>query len=151
VHRRDLAFLTLWQNVQQLMAPAVGGLSAANISGGQMQLGQADPTFCFNKTDQDALNVTLMAWDGPVSLMGGDAMDFRPGGYVMSHALGGIKPWARSYLMDLMRGYPPRLADKFFWEHAYSPIALYASRHIKLKQAVIKVSSFVGRLYRRGS
>lgn len=147
--RSDFAFLKLWQTIQTLMAPAVGGLSAANISGGKMQAGQSHPSFCFNKTDQDALNIALMAWTGKISLMSGDAMDFKSGGYVMSHALGAPKPWKKSFIQEALRGFPPSRADKEFWQHVAAPIEVYPSAVASRRRFTLAIASFIGRFYRR--
>ena len=151
VRREALGFLLLWQTILNHMSAAIGGLEAApsSIAGAQMRAGQDHPGFCFNKTDQDALNVCFMAWEGAISVMGGDAMDFREGGYVMSHALGAPKPWAKAFLRDALRGCPPSRADKEFWSHASGPLRTQSTNRIWARRKAVAMASLVGRFYRR--
>ena len=149
VARGNLGFLTLWRDIQLMMAEAIGGLGAANIGGGQMKEGQGHPGFCFNKTDQDALNVAMMAWNGEISVMGREAMDFAPGGYVMSHALGAPKPWAKSYFRCALDGFPPTRADKEFWNHVSTPIPVFSPAVARRRGAAMAAASFLGRFYHR--
>ena len=45
-------------------------------------------------------------------------MDFRLGGYVMSHAVNSPKPWARDYLKFSLQGKPPGLRTRDFGKTA---------------------------------
>lgn len=142
-------FLELWKKIQETMADDIGGLSAANIGGGVMNGNQNHPGYCFNKTDQDALNAALMAWPGPYSLMGKDAMDFVSGGYLMSHALGSPKPWATSYLRRAFLGITPSRADKEFWKHVEGPVPLFPESVRRSRQRSLSIAALLGRFYRR--
>ena len=62
--------------------------------------------------------------------MGQDGMDFQfgGGGYVMSHAAGGVKPWKKNYVLSALNGIKPSIADKAFWQNASSPINAHPAR-----------------------
>lgn len=71
--------------------------------------------------DQDALNLAVMAYAEQVSLMGPQAMALGPGRSVMSHAIGGPKPWRKRFLLSALGGNPPRLADWDWVRHSDGP------------------------------
>ena len=48
----------------------------------------------------------------PVSIMGSEGMDFRPGGWTMSHALGMEKPWQKKFIRAAFGGRPPSFANR---------------------------------------
>lgn len=102
-------------------------------------------------TDQDALNVALMITDRPTSELPRSAMDFEPGGYVMSHATGVPKPWARRFLLEaILNGQPPRRADREFWAVADGPLPLFSPWLIRRRRASLTAAAALGRLLRRG-
>jgi len=144
VARQHIEFLRCWQKLQELMTPEIGGLQNVNIR---------ERTYLFHKTDQDALNVAAMASESPISPMGQDGMDLQygGGGFVMSHAVGGQKPWRKQFLKSVcLRGEAPSRADRYFFRHVESPIRLYGSTPLSLKRLSIMTASFVGRFVRRG-
>ena len=148
VHRQQRAFIDLWQRTMALMAHEIGSLAAAKIGAGQAykSTGFAD---CFDCSDQDALNAAIEACDLPVSVIGQEAMAFKPGCALLPHALGTGKPWQRQYLRTALGGVAPRLADKAFWAHAQGPVAVYSALHLRLKRLDLGAGALVGRLLRR--
>ena len=137
--RDDKQFLNCWQRLQELMEPAIGGLQNVNVG---------DRTFLFCKTDQDALNFAAMASEASISPTGLDGMDFQNGGggYIMSHAAGGIKPWRKPMLAKIiLNGAPPSRADKCFYSFAREPIQVLSSLSLFLKTMDLKLASAVGR------
>jgi len=112
-------FLEEWYQIQQEMAPAAEGM---------MGCGLRDRTFMFCYTDQDALNITLMATKQNVSLVSKEAMDIEKPGVIMSHKLGGRKPWRRRFCYEKIReGVSIGFADKAYWRtHSDAPIRLYS-------------------------
>lgn len=141
IAKQNAGFLNLWQHLQQLMEPAVGGLQNTGV---------LDRCFLFNKTDQDALNVAAMACQEPTSCIGRDGMDLEGGsGYIMCHALGGVKPWRKKMLWNtLIKVAPPSRADKSFFRNASSPIRLYGPFRHGLKSLDLFAASAVGRYIR---
>ena len=139
LRREQMEFLHCWQHLQDLMAPDIGGMQNVNVR---------DRTYLFHKTDQDAMNVAAMASESPISPMGQDGMDLQHGGggYVMSHALGGQKPWNKQYLRNLfLRGSSPSRADRLFFRQVGHPIRLYSPFGLFRKRLPLLTASFLGR------
>jgi hypothetical protein len=142
LRREHREFLTCWKQLQELMTPAIGGLQNVNVR---------DRTFLFCKTDQDALNVTAMASESPISPMGQDGMDFQQGGggYVMSHSSGIGKPWNKRFMRNFLDGHPPSRADRLFFRFVESPIRLYSPTVLSMKKLLLLTASFLGRFMSR--
>ncbi len=116
VVKSQKAFIEVWQHTISLM----GSLNI-NLN----KLSQGDRTIPFSFPDQDALNIACMAHTGEVSTIGADGMDFQwgGGGYVMSHAAGGIKPWRKRFLLTLLTKFQrPSIADRGFVANLNGPI-----------------------------
>jgi hypothetical protein len=99
--------------------------------------------------DQDMLNAALMATSAPLSIIGRDAMDFAPGGFVMSHAIEEPKPWQRHFIASALSGRPPSPAEKSYWQYVESPMELFPSARVTATRASLRVASFIGRFYSR--
>ena len=140
LRRQQKEFLECWAKLQALMAPEIGGLQNVNVR---------DRTYLFHKTDQDALNVAAMASESPISPMGQDGMDLQQGGggYVMSHAVGGEKPWRKKFVWSLLKmGWAPSRADHYFFRNVESPIRLYPAGRLARKKLVLKIAAGLGRM-----
>lgn len=107
---------------------------------------RSDPFFA---KDQDILNIAAMSTEVPLSEMGPEAMDFIHGGFTMSHAIGGPKPWRKKFILSALKGVPPSLADRAFWNNVGLPINTFDSFTTKYKILSIKTASFLGRFYRK--
>jgi len=103
----------------------------------------------FNGVDQDALNIAAMCYEGELSTMGPEAMDFWPAGMVMSHATGSSKPWNKKFIWMSLKGYPPTRAERGYWQHVHAPISLQSKINIRLKLLSIQIAAFIGRFYSR--
>lgn len=103
--------------------------------------------FCF--FDQDALNVAAMCCESPISEMGPEGMDFVPGGWTMSHAVGASKPWSKKFIKSVVHGFPPSSADKAYWANVYTPITPHHPVEIRYKKTSLLLASLIGRFYRR--
>jgi hypothetical protein len=137
--REQIEFLRCWLRLQELMAPEIGGLQNVNLR---------DRTYLFCKTDQDAMNVAAMASESPISPMGQDGMDFQHGGggYVMSHAAGGVKPWSKKMLAGaLLKADLPSNADKNFYSMAQHPIKVFSSADFLFRKIDLMLASAIGR------
>src|SRR5262249_2072818 len=99
--------------------------------------------------DQDMLNSALMATKFPISPVENSNMDFSPGGYIMSHAVGRAKPWRRRYILDALLGYPPSQAHKLYWRHVSKPIPVMSDRRRLAARLSVAVASAIGRFYGR--
>ena len=148
LNKRDAAFILSWITVQEHMSSSIGGLHKAYIVGkhrlAEEQLGSYFP---FNKTDQDALNVAIGAWDGVVSFVGKEGMAFKPGSELMFHALGSPKPWSIKFSKNALFGTRPRRVDKEYWQSVAYPIRLYPNWYLTWKKFTLNVASFIGRFY----
>ncbi len=146
LRRSHSSFLTTWARMQELMASQIGGLQCSSLGDESDVRG---PEFCFSKSDQDALNACIEAVDVPLSVLGKEGMDFVPGGFTMSHAIGRDKPWRKKFLSSALRGTPPTLADKSFLANTQSPIRLYSKLSLELRRKSLVAGSAIGRLIRR--
>jgi len=138
VPRGAEGFLNEWLKILELIGPDVSGLS--NHKGG-------DRTSLFSIPDQDALNITLMNWSQPVSPIGQEGMDFKFGGYTMSHAVGPAKPWRKSMIANALRGRRPSLADQAYWRSTEAPIRLYSRATLLRKRAALLIAAGIGRYF----
>lgn len=143
-------FIELWRDLQLAMADAIGGLDQTKLGGGTSSR-MRDPHFCFNASDQDALNAAIEA--APLgtdfSILGAEAMGFRPGRTVLPHALGAPKPWRKHYLRESLAGRPPTAADKAFWQHATGPLTPFSPGLVSRRRRALRLAAFIGRFYRR--
>lgn len=148
VRTQDRVFLETWEHVMNLMAEEIGSLAAAKVGVAQAfkSTGFAG---CFDCSDQDALNVAVAACRVAVSVIGQEAMAFKPGPALLPHAVGSGKPWQRSYLGAALKGIAPRLADKAFWANTAAPIAVVGKGRAALKRLDIAAGAVVGRFLRR--
>jgi hypothetical protein len=137
-------FLTTWQAMMEAMAPAIGGLSQSGFTSEEPSLFSP-----FGNADQDAMNAAVEAWDGVVSMVGKEGMALTLGTSLMSHALGKNKPWQWKPLAQVARGWPPRRADRDYWQVAGAPIMTQPTSLVRRRQLEIKVAAFIGRFYRR--
>lgn len=142
-------FLQEWRAAMALVGNEIGGLERSMFSFGAQQPDRASPSYPFNKTDQDALNIAVMTAAEPVSIMGAEGMDFRPGGWTMSHALGGEKPWRKKYLRAALAGRTPSQADREFWRHVTAPLPVFPARVTAWRRATLALAALAGRFYRR--
>ena len=148
IHPGHRAFLEGWKDALTLMEDEIGSLAAASVAQGRSYRSTGFAA-CFDRTDQDALNVAIEASTLPISVIGQEAMAFKPGAALVPHALGVGKPWQRNYVRAALRGELPRTVDKAFWEHAGSPFAAHAPMRVALKRLELMAGSAIGRLTRR--
>jgi hypothetical protein len=143
LRREQMEFLQCWKKLQDLMAPEIGGMQNVNVR---------DRTYLFHKTDQDAMNVAAMVSESAISPMGQDGMDIQQGGggYVMSHALGGQKPWKKKFLKTLvLQGHSPSRADRTYFRNVKHPIRLYPPAVLSCKNAELLAASLLGRFIKK--
>lgn len=147
--RLHQGFLHEWRDAMTLVGEEIGGLDRSMFSFAEGQTDMSSPAYPFSKTDQDALNIAVMAGSQPVSIMGAEAMDFRPGGWTLSHAIGPDKPWRKNLLLAALFGRTPTLADHAFWDHASSPLPAFSARVATWRRSTLTLASILGRFYRR--
>jgi len=104
----------------------------------------------FHASDQDALNITAMCCESPISEVGPEGMGFIGGVVLMAHATGSPKPWKKQFLKSAFLGQPPSRADKAYWENVNGAIKI-TGRYLTLyKKISVKTAGFIGRFYKKG-
>ncbi|HSY54110.1 MAG TPA: hypothetical protein VK785_06660 [Opitutaceae bacterium] len=147
--RAHQGFLREWRNAMSLVGEQIGGLERSMFSFGAIRPQMESPAYPFSKTDQDALNIAVMTASQPVSIMGAEGMDFRPGGWTMSHALGPEKPWRKKFIRAALAGRAPTMADREFWIHVAAPLPVFSTCITAWHRTTLTLASLVGRFYRR--
>lgn len=143
VIKSNIEFLETWSKVLQVFINSFG-FSITHFDFKNFQ-----PWDIYFAGDQDAFNIAAMCSKSPLSEMGPEAMDFIHGGFTMSHAVGGPKPWNKPFIVSALKGVPPSFADKAYWNYAGSPTLSSTKNKIKVKQLSIKIASLIGRFYRK--
>lgn len=139
VPRSATGFLDLWQRVCALVIQY----------NGERQLKAGGSAALFHSTDQDALNYTLSACHDPLNTVGPEGMDFAPGGFYLSHAIGPHKPWHGGHIRRALQGYAPSAATKSYWQFANAPIRVYDEGTLASQQRALKIAAAIGRVYHR--
>ena len=103
----------------------------------------------FCGTDQDAMNIFAMAAEPYLSTIGPEGMDFIPGGFTMSHAVGSPKPWRKHYVLSALKGIKPSQADKEFWNNAAGLFPAVPAWVIHWHKAMMNAATLIGRFYHR--
>jgi hypothetical protein len=147
--RAQQGFLHEWNEAMALVGAEIGGLERSMFSFGTVRPDMESPAYPFNKTDQDALNIAVMTASQPVSIMGAEGMDFRPGGWTMSHALGAEKPWRKHYVRAALAGRVPSQADREFWRHTLTPLPVFTPATTRRRRSALQLAALLGRCYRR--
>ena len=150
VNKDHFGICDMWERTMVLTGEALGGLEGGT-EGGKKIMNPTPPTAMspFNKMDQDALNAACMAAGIPVSIMAKQAMDFEPGGWTLSHAIGGEKPWSKHFLRKALEGSQPSLADKCFWQYSSGPIQFATPRERFVARWTLTAAAAIGRFYGR--
>lgn len=138
--RAQEGFLETWADLVRRSAAETGSLE---------KLKHAGPHTLFHSADQDALNLALLLTTHPINAAGPEAMDFVPGGHLLSHAAGGAKPWRGGFLRAALGGMAPGLAQKNFFAHVTEPIQVLPSFKLARLRASLRLAAFIGRFYHR--
>jgi hypothetical protein len=112
------------------------------------ELNTGDRASAFSTPDQDALNIASMATKATISPVGQDGMDFQwgGGGYVMSHAIGPVKPWSHCFTFAALRGRRIGRPTRQFLNYINGPIQPYSSGKIAAKRVDCVVARVIGRI-----
>ena len=140
VSRAHFEFLDLWRRLCDLVV---------DYNKGAKQLKAGGSAELFHSTDQDALNFALTVCEAPLNTAGPEAMDFAPGGYYLSHAIGSVKPWHGGFISQALRGRPPSAASKWYWRYANAPIRVYSDGELRKSTLALKIAAAIGRVYKR--
>jgi hypothetical protein len=140
VPRTHRGLLDEWQRLLDLAEAELGPLN---------RIKSGAPHELFHTIDQDAFNMALLLNDLPINAAGPEAMDFFPGGHLLSHAAGGTKPWRGGFLKEALRGRPPGLAQKCFHQHLDGPLPVLPLSVVRSRRLELGVAALIGRFYRR--
>ena len=140
VPRQHRDFLSLWERLCGLVL---------DYNQGVKHLKAGHSAALFHSTDQDAMNFALTACNATLNTAGPDAMDFIPGGYYLSHAIGSPKPWNTQHIRNAMSGRSPSAATKAYFQHVENPIRIFSKEKLKRHRIALRVASAIGRLYQR--
>ena len=140
VARRFQSCLLHWQAL-------LAGVARQNVNMQGFMPG--DRTNPFYGIDQDTLNLMAMTTEHPLSTIGPEGMDFVPGGFTMSHAVGAPKPWNKRMTLSALDGRGPNAADHAYWSHTQTPIRLYLERTMFWKKLDLLCGKAAGRVISR--
>jgi len=138
--RADAAFLDDWQRVIDCVQAELGALAAMKVD---------TPNGLLPTPDQDAMNMALMISRVAINGAGPECMDFAPGGYLLSHAIGPAKPWHGGFLRRALQGHPPAPAHKAFLAFTRGPIPVLPRGRLSRLRAAATAAALLGRVYRR--
>lgn len=149
VCRKNYNFLTLWKNIQIAMADEIGGLEKSAFKSSLMEANKLSDFYLFNRTDQDALNSAVEAFEGMISIIGQEAMAFKSGTRMMSHALGQPKPWQTKNFIHALKGKSVSTAKSDFWSNCNLSLRAYNNLSLKINKILIDVAKATSRIYGR--
>lgn len=112
-----------------------------------LKIGHAWELFC--STDQDALNMALICADFALNTCGPEGMDFAPGGYLLSHAIGPDKPWRGRFILQALQGKRPTMAQKSFFAYTSGPLRSICPIRLMFLRLSLSIASAIGRFYHR--
>lgn len=145
VRREDQAFLGRWKDLIERWGNSDNPLDGKGDIGAWRNGGRWLP---FMAPDQDALNIAVMCWEGSITTLEPEVMGFAGFGE-LPHAVGSNKPWRRNYLLEALRGIPPRYVDRVFWSNASHPLQPYKKWYLSYKRLTIAFASLFSRFYRK--
>jgi hypothetical protein len=142
LQRDQRDFLERWKTLFECRA-------AEGIDLGQFALSAFE--YPYIVLDQDLMNLALMLTEHPITAVGPEGMDFKPGGYVMSHSAGDKKSWRKRFVWEALKGRAPSRTDKEFMRYTQSPIKIYSRPQLAARRAGVLVGAAIGRFYRRSN
>ncbi|KJD34916.1 hypothetical protein PW52_12470 [Tamlana sedimentorum] len=151
VKRSDFSFLNIWKDIQECMGEAIGGLENSIFANLQYKstIPERKGFQIFDKSDQDALNVSIEVFNGDVSIIGSESMGFKEGYSLMSHALGSPKPWKAKLLSRALNGITPRATDVAYWQLKNFPFKAHSNMTFKRKIISIYIAKLINRFYKK--
>ena len=131
------SFLDTWINYIELVTERIGG---AEKWYGTSPENTAEKLYA--SYDQDALNIALASEEVKISVANKDAMDFEFGGYILSHAIGPIKPWHFGKTLRALRGIRVSLATDRYVDNLNHPYPVFPN----MKKTVFLIDYFCAKV-----
>jgi hypothetical protein len=142
-------FVQTWKQLLDIIAQETESLDVSFLPNAKGEQSQRPQSALFYATEQDALNCATMLHENKVAIANRSAMDFGRFGTIMSHAIGGHKPWKMNYIKEALDGRRAGIAHKLYWNHVLQPIQLYTDRQVRQMQRRIKLASLISNFYSR--
>ena len=139
VQRENIGFLDLWKTVT----------SRFETDGGDTRCYHMEARWQGVNSDQDLLAAALSAWDGPVSIVGPEAMGFTGHYFILSHAIERPKPWRRFCVKEALRGHAPKRTVYFYQNYANGDVNSLSSFNLALRRIDYRIARMIGCIYRR--
>jgi hypothetical protein len=116
------------------------------LSGGNLKKFEKDGSRAF-KGDQDLLNAAItINPDVALSIIGTEGMGFTFPAYLMTHAVGDLKPWQINFLKELLvRGYKPDDAQKNYFNYCKAPIHIFSNGFFFQMKLNLRIAVLLGR------
>jgi len=67
----------------------------------------------------------------------------------MPHAMFHQKPWARNYIFDALRGFPPDHTHRIYWKFVDGPIRPFGELELKRKKTAVAITRLIGFFHSR--
>jgi hypothetical protein len=145
--KEHFGFIKLWQTLQIAMGDDIGGLKMSAFKNSLMDSGKLSAFYMFNRTDQDALNACCESYGGFLSIMGQEAMTFKSGTRIMSHALGQPKPWRNNCFVSALKATNPSLSHQDYWDNCNSLIISQGFFKQHISKFLFQLTKITSRLY----
>jgi hypothetical protein len=140
ISKQNRSFLAEWKSIQDIIILDMTEKIVVGIN---------DRAYLFHMSDQDALNIAKDRTAHPLSIADKPAMDFEPGGFIMSHAIGNPKPWKKNFLKHLLfKGKRPTTADRLFFKYSRFFLDVYSRNSLQyyLRLLNLKIAIYLGRI-----
>jgi hypothetical protein len=142
IHHAYKEFVLVWSALMEELERDGADMQKQRYDTGKLE---------FSRMDQDVLNATVMATEMSIALLGSEAMGMFPRtGMVMPHAIFfHEKPWNRKYRTDALRGFPPDLTHRAYWEFVDGPIRPFDRFQLVRKKIQVRIARLIGLLHTR--
>lgn len=143
ITKDNIGAIRNWKRVIERVEEEGYGISAETeeVKLDESDFGTIHP---FKTPDQDALNLALSCYSGPICPVDKSCMGFGAGfsdrKVWMGHAVGSAKPWNASYVHRASRGMGPRTVDRLYWKHADTPFAAHSTSVISLSRFRVQMA-----------
>jgi hypothetical protein len=137
--REQAGFLDLWAALTEQFEK----------NGGDTKRFRQDERYHAITGDQDLMAAALMAWTGPVSILGPEAMGFTEYYFILCHDIGPRKTWQRNFVAEAVDGYKPSRPSALFLEYADHPLPVLSPSELASRRRSFNFARIIGRFWKR--